>query len=176
MRRSRTGAAGSPKCARDRSGQNTRVTRTPVQDWRRLFRSDGREGGLRCSCPPCCRRCGGLAAPSRAAAVTRGRRTSTTAPGQTAASAPARASGLRPGRRSHRWSYPATRISAVSSASSLEVSVVVCAYTLDRWSDIVAGIEALGSQTLPPLEMLLVVDGNPELLGRAQDAFPHVRA
>jgi len=64
----------------------------------------------------------------------------------------------------------------VSSASSLEVSVVVCAYTLDRWSDIVAGIEALSNQTVPPLETLLVVDGNPELLARAQDAFPEVRA
>jgi GT2 family glycosyltransferase len=64
----------------------------------------------------------------------------------------------------------------VSAASSPEVSVVVCAYTLDRWSDIVAGIEALADQTLPPLETLLVVDGNPELLARAQDAFPHVRA
>jgi GT2 family glycosyltransferase len=64
----------------------------------------------------------------------------------------------------------------VSRASSLEVSVVVCAYTLDRWTDIVAGIEALSNQTHPPLETLLVVDGNPDLLARAQDAFPHVRA
>jgi glucosyl-dolichyl phosphate glucuronosyltransferase len=63
----------------------------------------------------------------------------------------------------------------VSSTSSPDVSVVVCAYTLDRWPDIVAGIEALAHQTVAPLETLLVVDGNPELLARAQDAFPHVR-
>jgi len=63
----------------------------------------------------------------------------------------------------------------VSRASSLDVSVVVCAYTLERWPDIVAGIEALSRQTVAPLETLLVVDGNPDLLARAQDAFPHVR-
>ena len=63
----------------------------------------------------------------------------------------------------------------MTRGSSPDVSVVVCAYTLDRWSDIEAGIEALGNQTVPPLETLLVVDGNAELLARAQDAFPHVR-
>jgi glycosyltransferase involved in cell wall biosynthesis len=64
----------------------------------------------------------------------------------------------------------------VSRGSSPDVSVVVCAYTLDRWSDIEAGLDALARQTVPPLEILLVVDGNPELLARAQDAFPQVRA
>ncbi len=63
----------------------------------------------------------------------------------------------------------------MSRDSSLEVSVVVCAYTLDRWADIVAGVEALAVQSVPPLEILLVIDGNPDLLSRAQDAFPHVR-
>ena len=63
----------------------------------------------------------------------------------------------------------------MSRVSSLEVSVVVCAYTLDRWADIVAGVEALAGQSVPPLETLLVIDGNPELLSRAHDAFPQVR-
>ncbi len=63
----------------------------------------------------------------------------------------------------------------MSRVSSLEVSVVICAYTFDRWADIVAGVEALAGQSMPPLETLLVIDGNPELLSRAHDAFPQVR-
>lgn len=63
----------------------------------------------------------------------------------------------------------------MSRVSSPDVSVVICAYTLDRWADIVAGVEALGAQSVPPLETLLVVDGNPDLYSRAQDAFPHLR-
>jgi len=63
----------------------------------------------------------------------------------------------------------------VSRVSSPDVTVVICAYTLDRWTDIVAGVRALEAQTVPPLETMLVIDGNPELLSRAQDAFPHLR-
>lgn len=55
------------------------------------------------------------------------------------------------------------------------VSVVVCAHTMDRWSDIVAGMAALARQTAPPVETILVVDHNPELLQRATEAFPEVR-
>ena len=50
-------------------------------------------------------------------------------------------------------------------AFRLTVSVVVCAHTMDRWDDIVAGVDALARQTVPPLETILVVDDNPELLG-----------
>jgi GT2 family glycosyltransferase len=58
---------------------------------------------------------------------------------------------------------------------SPEVSVVVAAHTLDRWDDIVAGLDALAHQTVPPVETILVVDHNPELLARARAAFPAVR-
>jgi glycosyltransferase involved in cell wall biosynthesis len=47
------------------------------------------------------------------------------------------------------------------------VSVVVCAYTEDRWDDIVAALDGCAAQTLPPLEVLLVVDHNDALLARA---------
>lgn len=49
-----------------------------------------------------------------------------------------------------------------------KVAVVVCAYTLDRWHDIVAGIEALAGQTLPPAEVVLVVDHNQTLTEQAR--------
>jgi GT2 family glycosyltransferase len=54
------------------------------------------------------------------------------------------------------------------------VSVVVCAHTMDRWDDIVAGQAALAVQTLPAVETILVIDHNPELLSRAQQAFPGI--
>jgi glycosyltransferase involved in cell wall biosynthesis len=46
---------------------------------------------------------------------------------------------------------------------------------MDRWDDIVAGLDALAHQTVPPLETILVVDHNDELLARARDEFPAVR-
>jgi GT2 family glycosyltransferase len=63
----------------------------------------------------------------------------------------------------------------MSGSGRPEVSVVVAAHTLDRWDDIVAGLDALAHQTVPPLETILVVDHNEELLTRARGAFPGVR-
>jgi len=63
----------------------------------------------------------------------------------------------------------------VSRPARPDVSVVVAAHTMDRWDDIVAGMDALAHQTVPPLETILVVDHNDELLARARDAFPDVR-
>jgi GT2 family glycosyltransferase len=57
----------------------------------------------------------------------------------------------------------------------LSVSVVVAAHTMDRWADMVAGLDALGRQSVPPLETILVVDHNDALLERARGAFPDVR-
>jgi len=58
--------------------------------------------------------------------------------------------------------------------AALEASVVVCAHTMDRWDDIVAGAAALARQTRPPLEVLLVVDHNHALLDRARAELPAV--
>ena len=55
------------------------------------------------------------------------------------------------------------------------VSVVVCAYTLERWDDICAAVESLRRQTRPADELVLVADHAPELLARARTAFPDVR-
>jgi glucosyl-dolichyl phosphate glucuronosyltransferase len=51
--------------------------------------------------------------------------------------------------------------------SVLSASVVVCAYTLDRWDLLVAAVRAAASQQPAPCELVLVVDHNPELAARA---------
>ncbi|MDB6136923.1 MAG: hypothetical protein JWM59_5166, partial [Verrucomicrobiales bacterium] len=52
---------------------------------------------------------------------------------------------------------------------------IVCAYTLDRWDDIVAAVKSLRAQTTPVDEVILVCDHNSELLDRATTAFPDIR-
>lgn len=56
------------------------------------------------------------------------------------------------------------------------VSVVISAYTHDRWGDLLDAVESLADQTLPPLETVVVIDHNPELLERVREALPHVIA
>jgi glucosyl-dolichyl phosphate glucuronosyltransferase len=63
----------------------------------------------------------------------------------------------------------------VSGSPRPEVSVVVAAHTMDRWADIVAGLDALAHQTVAPLETILVVDHNDALLARARDELAGVR-
>jgi glucosyl-dolichyl phosphate glucuronosyltransferase len=51
------------------------------------------------------------------------------------------------------------------------VSVIICAYTEDRWpllGDCVASVEA---QTSPPIEIILCIDHNDELLRRSEQHF-----
>ncbi len=54
------------------------------------------------------------------------------------------------------------------------VSVVICAYTEDRWDQICAAVDSVRAQSLPGAEVLLVVDHNPALHRRATDALPDV--
>jgi GT2 family glycosyltransferase len=58
------------------------------------------------------------------------------------------------------------------------ISVVVCAYSLERWSDLLAATASVGTQTLQPLELVVVIDHNEHLLERAQRQFAaaaHIR-
>jgi GT2 family glycosyltransferase len=59
-------------------------------------------------------------------------------------------------------------------ASPHSVSVVLCAYTLERWDDITAAVESLRAQSRPVDQVVLVADHNDELLERARAAFPEV--
>jgi GT2 family glycosyltransferase len=50
-------------------------------------------------------------------------------------------------------------------------SVVICVYTEDRWTDILAAVDSVRRQSLPALETLVVVDHNPRLLERLTEEF-----
>lgn len=50
--------------------------------------------------------------------------------------------------------------------SPIDVSVVVCAYTEERWDDILAAVASVRAQRAAAREVLLVVDHNPVLLER----------
>jgi GT2 family glycosyltransferase len=69
---------------------------------------------------------------------------------------------------------PAGAAAAAPSGAWPRVSIVICAYTLQRWDVLCEGVAAAARQTLPALETILVVDHNPELLERAQARFPAV--
>jgi GT2 family glycosyltransferase len=47
-------------------------------------------------------------------------------------------------------------------------TVVICVYTEKRWDDIVEALRSVAAQDVAPVETLVVVDHNPDLLARAQ--------
>jgi glycosyltransferase involved in cell wall biosynthesis len=55
-----------------------------------------------------------------------------------------------------------------------DISVVICAYTESRWNELVDAVASMRSQTLSPLEIIVVIDHNPALFERARAAFPDV--
>lgn len=54
------------------------------------------------------------------------------------------------------------------------VTVVICAYSTFRWSQIVSAVESVRRQTVRPTQCVLVIDHNPELLERAKRLFTDV--
>src|SRR2546421_2735340 len=55
------------------------------------------------------------------------------------------------------------------SETTHDISVIICAYTEERWDDLVAAVESVKQQTLPPKEIIVVIDHNPGLLKRVQE-------
>lgn len=55
------------------------------------------------------------------------------------------------------------------------LSVVVCAYTLDRWDDIQAAIASVHAQNRPADDIVLVVDHCPQLQLLARGSLPGIR-
>lgn len=53
-----------------------------------------------------------------------------------------------------------------------DLSVVICAYTLDRWDAIQRAVRSVLAQGRPILEIILVIDHNPGLLARAEASWP----
>ncbi|MBR7677914.1 glycosyltransferase family 2 protein, partial [Streptomyces daliensis] len=58
-----------------------------------------------------------------------------------------------------------------ADARGPRLSVVICAYTEDRWADILAAVDSVRAQSLAAWETLLVVDHNPLLRGRLAAEF-----
>ena len=57
------------------------------------------------------------------------------------------------------------------SVDPLSVSVIVCAYTEDRWTLLTEAIDSVLHQDRPVNEIVLVIDHNPELAAHAAEAF-----
>jgi GT2 family glycosyltransferase len=50
-------------------------------------------------------------------------------------------------------------------------TVVICAHTEDRWDDLVASVASVRAQDRPADQLVVVIDHNPVLFGRARDTF-----
>jgi len=55
-----------------------------------------------------------------------------------------------------------------------DISVVICAYTEERWHGLVAAVESIQRQSIPPRETILVIDHNMRLFERAQTHMPDI--
>jgi GT2 family glycosyltransferase len=56
--------------------------------------------------------------------------------------------------------------------AAADFSVVICAYTEARWDALCAAVESLHRQSVPPREIVVVIDHNPALLDRARAGLP----
>lgn len=70
---------------------------------------------------------------------------------------------------------PATGDPRSISPAALTASVVICAYTMERWTWVQAAVRSALTQTVPPQEVLLVVDHNEQLLDVAAACLRGVR-
>lgn len=61
-----------------------------------------------------------------------------------------------------------------ANAPGTEVSIIICAHTLERWQDLCEAIGSARAQEPPAKEIILVCDHNSELKKRARAAFPDV--
>jgi len=55
-----------------------------------------------------------------------------------------------------------------------DISVVICAYTEDRWDQVCAAIESVRAQSLPSREIVVVIDYNPALYKRLAAAMEDI--
>ena len=60
--------------------------------------------------------------------------------------------------------------------TAADISVVICAYTDERWPDLLAAIASVKDQSAPPLEIIVVIDNNPILLERVRAEVATVKA
>jgi glucosyl-dolichyl phosphate glucuronosyltransferase len=55
------------------------------------------------------------------------------------------------------------------------VSVVICAYTEDRWLQLKNSVASVEAQTSPPMEIIVCIDHNEELLRKSEEYFGKAR-
>ena len=72
-------------------------------------------------------------------------------------------------------SGPSGHASGAPGTRSAGASVIICAYTLDRRDELARAVKSALEQTLPPREVTVVVDNNPELLAHARERFDRVQ-
>ncbi|WP_459643533.1 glycosyltransferase family 2 protein [Kineococcus sp. NUM-3379] len=65
--------------------------------------------------------------------------------------------------------------SLTDPVTPLDVSAVVCAYTMKRWDDLVRAVTSLEQQDAPLGQVVVVIDHNDELLRHARQRWPHLR-
>jgi GT2 family glycosyltransferase len=63
---------------------------------------------------------------------------------------------------------------APGPAASLSISVVICAYTEERWDLLRRAVASVQSQERPPVEIIVSVDHNPALLERSRQEWADV--
>jgi glucosyl-dolichyl phosphate glucuronosyltransferase len=56
------------------------------------------------------------------------------------------------------------------------VSVVICAYTEDRWSQLKKSVASVDGQTSPPIEIIVCIDHNEVLLRKSEEYFRRSRS
>ena len=57
------------------------------------------------------------------------------------------------------------------SANEPSISVVICAYTLERWDNLVGVVDSVLAQTRRAIETIVVIDSNDELARHARESF-----
>jgi GT2 family glycosyltransferase len=75
-------------------------------------------------------------------------------------------------RASRSEASPAVEELAANLPKADDLAVIVCAYTEERWQDILDAIESLTTQAHRPGEIVLVIDHNDALYDKAVEAFP----
>src|SRR6202167_6664608 len=67
-------------------------------------------------------------------------------------------------------------LSESTSDTSFDVSFVICAYTEQRWDELLAAVRSVQGQSVAAREIIVVIDNNPALLARVREALPDVIA
>lgn len=78
--------------------------------------------------------------------------------------------------RSVRSPAPESSSPKSNSGTAADVSVVLCAYTELRWTDLLAAVRSVREQSVAAMEIIVVIDNNPKLLARVRRSMPDVIA